>query len=98
MNLLRINLLAKLVALLYDFFMKELCFVSSKEIAVRFVSTYLILPHQVVDSLDLAQATMAKVYQNLSWAVAYNIVAIPIAAGVLLPQYDLAMTPSFSGM
>ncbi|MBA0819472.1 hypothetical protein Gohar_022165 [Gossypium harknessii] len=52
---------------------------------------------QVVDALDLAQATMAKVYQNLSWAVAYNIVAIPIAAGVLLPQYDLAMTPSLSG-
>ncbi|PPD98905.1 hypothetical protein GOBAR_DD04067 [Gossypium barbadense] len=45
----------------------------------------------------LSQATMAKVYQNLSWAVAYNIVAIPIAAGVLLPQFDLAMTPSFSG-
>ncbi|KAG4194978.1 hypothetical protein ERO13_A06G083200v2 [Gossypium hirsutum] len=53
---------------------------------------------QVVDALDLAQATMAKVYQNLSWAVAYNIVAIPIAAGVLLPQYELAMTPSFSGV
>ncbi|WRX34538.1 hypothetical protein QQP08_027025 [Theobroma cacao] len=52
---------------------------------------------QVVDALDLAQATMAKVYQNLSWAVAYNAVAIPIAAGVLLPQYDFAMTPSLSG-
>lgn len=52
---------------------------------------------QVVDALDLAQATMAKVYQNLSWAVAYNVVAIPIAAGVLLPQLDFAMTPSLSG-
>ncbi|KAJ1382280.1 P-type ATPase [Sesbania bispinosa] len=52
---------------------------------------------QVVDALDLAQATMAKVYQNLSWAVAYNVVAIPVAAGVLLPQFDLAMTPSLSG-
>ncbi|KAK7352588.1 hypothetical protein VNO80_18012 [Phaseolus coccineus] len=52
---------------------------------------------QVVDALDLAQATMAKVYQNLSWAVAYNAVAIPIAAGVLLPQFDFAMTPSLSG-
>ncbi|XWS72377.1 hypothetical protein CRYUN_Cryun02cG0035000 [Craigia yunnanensis] len=52
---------------------------------------------QVVGALDLAQATMAKVYQNLSWAVAYNAVAIPIAAGVLLPQYDFAMTPSLSG-
>ncbi|KAF5726131.1 copper-transporting ATPase PAA2 chloroplastic-like [Tripterygium wilfordii] len=52
---------------------------------------------QVVDALDLAQATMAKVYQNLSWAVAYNVVTIPIAAGVLLPQYDFVMTPSVSG-
>lgn len=40
---------------------------------------------------------MAKVYQNLSWAVAYNVIAIPIAAGVLLPQFDFAMTPSLSG-
>ncbi|CAN1120744.1 Copper-transporting ATPase PAA2, chloroplastic [Linum perenne] len=52
---------------------------------------------QVVDAVDLAQATMAKVYQNLSWAVAYNVIAVPIAAGVLLPQYDFAMTPSISG-
>jgi hypothetical protein len=40
---------------------------------------------------------MAKVHQNLAWAVAYNIVAIPIAAGALLPQFDFAMTPSLSG-
>ncbi|XP_030448552.1 copper-transporting ATPase PAA2, chloroplastic [Syzygium oleosum] len=52
---------------------------------------------QVVEALDLAQATMGKVYQNLSWAVAYNVVAVPIAAGVLLPQFDIAMTPSLSG-
>ncbi|CAL0327150.1 unnamed protein product [Lupinus luteus] len=52
---------------------------------------------QIVDALDLAQTTMAKVYQNLSWAVAYNVIAIPIAAGVLLPHYDFAMTPSLSG-
>ncbi|XP_059642621.1 copper-transporting ATPase PAA2, chloroplastic [Cornus florida] len=52
---------------------------------------------QVVDALDLAQATMLKVHQNLSWAVVYNVVAIPIAAGLLLPQFDFAMTPSLSG-
>ncbi|KAK4353265.1 hypothetical protein RND71_028783 [Anisodus tanguticus] len=51
---------------------------------------------QVLEALDLAQATMAKVHQNLSWAVAYNLVAIPIAAGVLLPKFDFAMTPSLS--
>ncbi|KAF3446112.1 hypothetical protein FNV43_RR11291 [Rhamnella rubrinervis] len=52
---------------------------------------------QVVDALELARATMTKVYQNLAWAIAYNVVAIPIAAGVLLPHYDFAMTPSLSG-
>ena len=63
---------------------------------VMFLFNY-ILFWQVADALDLAQATMAKVYQNLSWAVAYNVVAVPIAAGVLLPRFDLAMTPSLSG-
>lgn len=52
---------------------------------------------QIVDALSLAQATMTKVRQNLAWAVAYNIVAVPVAAGVLLPQFDFAMTPSLSG-
>ncbi|XP_038897558.1 copper-transporting ATPase PAA2, chloroplastic isoform X2 [Benincasa hispida] len=52
---------------------------------------------QLVDAMELAQATMSKVYQNLSWAIAYNVVAIPIAAGVLLPGFDFAMTPSLSG-
>lgn len=52
---------------------------------------------QVVDALELAQATMSKVYQNLAWAIAYNVVTIPIAAGVLLPNFDFAMTPSLSG-
>ncbi|CAA0838023.1 Copper-transporting ATPase PAA2- chloroplastic [Striga hermonthica] len=52
---------------------------------------------QVVDAIDLAKSTMAKVRQNLTWAVAYNVIAIPMAAGVLLPQFDFAMTPSLSG-
>ncbi|GMH06931.1 hypothetical protein Nepgr_008771 [Nepenthes gracilis] len=52
---------------------------------------------QVVDALDLARVTMAKVHQNLLWAMAYNFVSIPIAAGLLLPQFDFAMTPSLSG-
>ncbi|XP_047315974.1 copper-transporting ATPase PAA2, chloroplastic isoform X2 [Impatiens glandulifera] len=52
---------------------------------------------QVVDVIELSQATMAKVHQNLLWAVAYNVVSIPIAAGLLLPHFDFAMTPSLSG-
>ncbi|KAL5559543.1 hypothetical protein UlMin_035754 [Ulmus minor] len=52
---------------------------------------------QIVDALELSQATISKVYQNLAWAIAYNVIAIPIAAGVLLPHFDFAMTPSLSG-
>ncbi|KAL2545156.1 Copper-transporting ATPase PAA2 [Forsythia ovata] len=52
---------------------------------------------QVVEAIDLAKATMGKVRQNLTWAVAYNVVAIPMAAGILLPHFDFAMTPSLSG-
>ncbi|KZV51845.1 hypothetical protein F511_06888 [Dorcoceras hygrometricum] len=52
---------------------------------------------QVVEAIDLARATMAKVRQNLTWAVAYNIIAIPMASGILLPNFDFAMSPSLSG-
>ncbi|CAN6313866.1 unnamed protein product [Urochloa humidicola] len=72
----------------------------SKENAASDAASVVLLGNrlsQVVDALSLSKATMAKVRQNLAWAVAYNIVAIPIAAGVLLPQFDFAMTPSLSG-
>ena len=52
---------------------------------------------QVVDAIDLSRATMNKVYQNLAWALAYNIVSVPLAAGVLLPSQDFALTPSIAG-
>ncbi|KAF5205568.1 Copper-transporting atpase paa2 protein [Thalictrum thalictroides] len=74
--------------------------VEAKENAASDAASVILLGNklsQVVDALDLAQATMDKVRQNLTWAVAYNIVAIPIAAGVLLPHFDFAMTPSLSG-
>ncbi|KAJ0090743.1 hypothetical protein Patl1_13765 [Pistacia atlantica] len=74
--------------------------IEAQENAASTASSIILLGNklsQLVDAVDLAQATMAKVYQNLSWAIAYNVVAIPIAAGLLLPQYDFAMTPSLSG-
>ncbi|KAG0615219.1 hypothetical protein M758_5G024200 [Ceratodon purpureus] len=52
---------------------------------------------QVVDAIDLSRATMDKVYQNLAWALAYNLVSVPLAAGVLLPSQDFALTPSIAG-
>uniref|UniRef100_A0ACD5TVA0 Uncharacterized protein n=1 Tax=Avena sativa TaxID=4498 RepID=A0ACD5TVA0_AVESA len=72
----------------------------SKENAASDAASVVLLGNrlsQVVDALSLSKATMAKVHQNLAWAVAYNIVAISVAAGALLPHFDFAMTPSLSG-
>lgn len=42
-------------------------------------------PKDVVSIIDLSQKTYRKMVQNLWWASGYNIVAIPLAAGVLAP-------------
>jgi Cu+-exporting ATPase len=39
----------------------------------------------IVEALDVARATMRVVRQNLWWAFGYNLVGIPLAAGVLVP-------------
>jgi Cu+-exporting ATPase len=39
----------------------------------------------VVVSIQLSRATMSKIKQGLFWAFAYNIVLIPVAAGILYP-------------
>jgi len=41
-------------------------------------------PRDVVGAIELSRATYRKMIQNLVWATAYNLVAIPVAAGVLL--------------
>ncbi|PIA52175.1 hypothetical protein AQUCO_01000215v1 [Aquilegia coerulea] len=52
---------------------------------------------QVVDALELSKLTMKTVKQNLWWAFAYNIVGLPIAAGLLLPVTGTMLTPSIAG-
>ncbi|MCO5569730.1 hypothetical protein L7F22_023445 [Adiantum nelumboides] len=52
---------------------------------------------QVVQAVDLSRATIRKVKQNLGWALAYNAVAIPLAAGALLPSFGFTMSPSVAG-
>jgi Cu2+-exporting ATPase len=42
-------------------------------------------PFDVVGAITLSRATLRKMHQNLWWAVAYNVVAFPIAAGVFYP-------------
>ncbi len=49
-------------------------------------------PRDVVGAIELSRATYRKMIQNLAWATGYNLVAIPIAAGLLVPWgIDLPM-------
>ena len=42
-------------------------------------------PYDVVGAIELSRATLRKMHQNLFWAVGYNVVAFPAAAGVFYP-------------
>ena len=42
-------------------------------------------PFDVVGAMTLSKATLRKMHQNLWWAVGYNVIAFPIAAGVFYP-------------
>ena len=48
---------------------------------------------KVVEAISLSRATFNKIRQNLFWAFAYNIVGIPLAAGVLLPSLGFVLNP-----
>ena len=42
-------------------------------------------PYDVVGTVELSHATLRKMHQNLWWAVGYNVIAFPLAAGVFYP-------------
>jgi Cu+-exporting ATPase len=47
----------------------------------------------VVQAIVLARKTMATMKQNLFWAFVYNVVGIPVAAGVLYPPFGILLSP-----
>jgi Cu2+-exporting ATPase len=50
-------------------------------------------PRDVVGAVELSRATYRKMIQNLVWATAYNLIAIPVAAGVFVRWgFDLPMS------
>ncbi len=55
-------------------------------------------PTSVVSAVDIARSTMAVIRQNLFLAFAYNVVGIPIAAGVLTPWTGWSLSPMLASL
>ena len=53
-------------------------------------------PRLVAAALDVCRRTRAKIAQNLAWAFGYNILLIPVAAGVLFPFFGILISPMFA--
>jgi Cu2+-exporting ATPase len=57
------------------------------DVAIESADTVLMRsdPYDVVRAIAIARGTLRKMHQNLAWAVGYNVLAFPLAAGVLYP-------------
>jgi len=55
-------------------------------------------PADVLRAIRLSKATVRKMKQNLFWASIYNILAIPIAAGLLYPTYGILLRPEIAAL
>ncbi len=48
-------------------------------------------------AFSLSKAIHKKIKQNLFWAFIYNVIAIPVAAGVLYPSFGILLSPMIAG-
>ena len=51
---------------------------------------------QVVSAIRLSRAVLRNIHENLFWAFIYNIIGIPLAAGVWIPIFHLKLNPMFA--
>ena len=68
---------------------------SGTDVAIESADVVLVAgdPQAVVTALSLSDAVMRNIKQNLFWAFAYNVVLIPVAAGVLYPAFGVLLSP-----
>ena len=72
---------------------------SGTDVAVESAGIILVKddPLDVVKIFELSRATYRKMVQNLLWATGYNVVALPLAAGVLAP-FGILLSPAVGGL
>jgi Cu+-exporting ATPase len=72
-----------------------IAFASGTDVAIESADITLLKPdlNGILRALNLSRATMKNIRQNLFFAFAYNIIGIPIAAGVLFPFTGLLLSP-----
>lgn len=55
-------------------------------------------PMDICRAFELSRATIRNIKQNLFWAFCYNIIGIPIAAGILYPINGMLLSPMLAGL
>jgi Cu+-exporting ATPase len=53
--------------------------------------------NSVANALQLSKAVMRNIRQNLFFAFIYNLIGVPIAAGILYPFFGLLLNPMIAG-
>ena len=51
----------------------------------------------VVTTMDLARTVMRRIHINFFWATCYNVLGIPLAAGLVFPTFHLLVPPMYAG-
>jgi len=55
-------------------------------------------PADILRAIRLSKATVTKMKQNLFWASIYNVLAIPVAAGILYPSFGIVLRPEIAAL